>query len=70
MTTLSARYVKQARQPGHVCDNCERRIIGAHLYLYGMANAEKPSGTRLHVECASWEPKVIAALRKAGLDVS
>jgi hypothetical protein len=68
MPTLSARYVKQARRPGHICDACERRIIGGHMYLYGMANAEKPSPMRLHVACCQWEPKVVAALKKAGLE--
>lgn len=62
MPTLSARYVKQGRR-SYVCDACERRIVGQHVYLYGMAHeTAKPSGMRLHINCCQWEPKVINAL--------
>lgn len=65
MPTLSARYVKQGRRVYH-CDWCERRIVGQHMYLYGMAHdTEKPTGMRLHIDCCQWEPKVAKALGEA-----
>lgn len=64
MPTLSARYIKKPRH-SYVCDWCERRIVGPHMYLYGMAHeVERPYGMRLHVGCCQHEPKVMAALEK------
>jgi hypothetical protein len=48
---LSARFVRRPRKH-YVCDWCERDIVGALIYLYGMAEiGMKPYALRYHVRC-------------------
>lgn len=51
MPTLSARLVLRPIH-GRKCDDCGR-IIGPHIYMYGMSDyGDKPGSVRFCIKCA------------------
>jgi hypothetical protein len=69
VTTLSARYVRNARKR-YICDWCERPIISSYIRLYGNSDNEPMWTLRLHPTAAccsssTREPKIASALALA-----
>lgn len=67
MTTLDARFVKQARKR-YICEECSRAINADSPYIrmYGMADDNQPPFTiRFHIACANTLPWNDKALKTA-----